>query len=186
MCAVEHLVEAVPNSVLFPFGSTWVPDWREVDTAKDQLISCIVSKKRRLPGHQLRHEIADWAIAQNISVDIIGHAYRPFDKKKDGLAPYRFSIVIENSVQPNYFTEKLIDAVLCETVPIYWGCPNIDRFLDTRGMIICKDKDDIRRAVLAASEKLYQKKLPHLLAVKERAARFGEFEKRAAEAVRAG
>ena len=43
--------------------------------------------------------------------------------------------VIENMREPNYFSEKLVDAVLCSTVPIYWGCPNLDRFVDPDGII---------------------------------------------------
>ena len=49
---------------------------------------------------------------------------------------YQFSIVIENSQQINYFTEKLIDCILTKTIPIYWGCPNISDFFDTTGWII--------------------------------------------------
>jgi hypothetical protein len=38
------------------------------------------------------------------------------------------SICIENSSQPNYFTEKIIDALLAWCMPLYWGCPNIEDF----------------------------------------------------------
>jgi len=49
---------------------------------------------------------------------------------------YQFSIVIENSQQINYFTEKIMDCILTKTIPIYWGCPNISEFFDTAGWII--------------------------------------------------
>ena len=49
-------------------------------------------------------------------------------KKEDGLKSYKYSIIIENSSEVNYFTEKLIDACLLETVPIYWGAPNISEY----------------------------------------------------------
>lgn len=50
--------------------------------------------------------------------------------------PFRFSIVIENSQQENYFTEKIIDCFLCKTVPIYWGCPNISDFFSIKGILV--------------------------------------------------
>lgn len=50
--------------------------------------------------------------------------------KLDGLLPYRYSIVLENSEQKNYWTEKLADAVLAWCFPVYLGCPNIDDFFD--------------------------------------------------------
>ena len=183
LTVVRHLLDVIPNGVFFPFGSTWVPDWRTLDVSKTKMVSSIASDKRSLPGHLLRHEIAAWIQAENLNVDLIGRGYRPFDRKSDGLASYRFSIIIENAVEPNYFTEKLIDAILCETIPIYLGCPNLDQFLDVRGMIICKDTEDIRRAVLSLSVEQYLDKLPYLRAIKDKAAWFGNNEKRAAQIV---
>jgi hypothetical protein len=48
--------------------------------------------------------------------------------KETGIDPYKYSIVLENSSQPNYFTEKLHDCLLLWSLPIYWGCPNIHEF----------------------------------------------------------
>eukprot|EP00415_Alexandrium_ostenfeldii_P002527 UN2527 len=47
----------------------------------------------------------------------------------------QFVLVIENSRHPNYFTEKLLDALLARCVPIYWGCENLRDFFDTEGVI---------------------------------------------------
>ena len=180
LTVVQHLLDVIPNGVFFPFGSTWVTDWRTIDVTKTHMVSHIASDKRFLPGHIYRHEIAAWVMEENLDVSLIGRGYRPFDRKSDGLAPYRFSIIIENSIEPNYFTEKLIDAILCETIPIYLGCPNIDQFLDTRGMIICRNTDDIRRTVLSLSVEQYHEKLPYLRAIKDKAAWYGDHETRAA------
>jgi hypothetical protein len=49
--------------------------------------------------------------------------------KWDGLKDYRYSLAVENSRGPNYFSEKICDALLCWTMPIYWGCTNIGDFL---------------------------------------------------------
>lgn len=48
--------------------------------------------------------------------------------KLPGLLPYSYSLVMENSIQRNYWTEKLADAYLAWCVPVYWGCPNISDF----------------------------------------------------------
>jgi hypothetical protein len=61
---------------------------------------------------------------------------------------FQFAIIIENSKQVNYFTEKIVDCLITKTIPIYWGCPNISDFFDTTGWIIL-DTIDI--------DKLYQK-----------------------------
>merc|ERR1719251_372662 len=47
----------------------------------------------------------------------------------------QFVLVVENSRHSNYFTEKLLDAMLARCVPVYWGCSNLANFFDTRGVI---------------------------------------------------
>ena len=42
-----------------------------------------------------------------------------------------YSVAVESSNEPNYFTEKLIDCLITKTIPIYWGCPNISEYFDT-------------------------------------------------------
>ena len=48
--------------------------------------------------------------------------------KYEGLQNYKYSICIENCRKENYFTEKFTDAILCWTIPIYYGCSNISNF----------------------------------------------------------
>jgi hypothetical protein len=55
--------------------------------------------------------------------------------KWDGLAPYHYSIAIENSYYTNYFTEKITDCFLAYTMPFYAGCPNINEFFDDRSFV---------------------------------------------------
>jgi hypothetical protein len=54
-----------------------------------------------------------------------GRGVHPIADKWDAVAPYRFHVSLENSQEPDYWTEKLGDAYLGLAVPIYWGCPNI-------------------------------------------------------------
>jgi hypothetical protein len=55
--------------------------------------------------------------------------------KKVGLNDYRFSIAIENSVLNNYFTEKFYDCILCDTIPVYYGAPNISDYIDSNSFL---------------------------------------------------
>lgn len=48
------------------------------------------------------------------------------EKKHQALVPYAYSIAIENSCEKNYLTEKFIDCIMCNTVPIYYGAPNVE------------------------------------------------------------
>jgi hypothetical protein len=179
----EDLLARIPNGLFFPYGSTWVTDWANRDLTKTQMCSLIASTKRSQEGHALRHEIAKWTRTQGAEVALLGQGYAPFEDKADGLAHYRYSVVIENVRERNCFTEKLLDAVLCQTVPIYWGCPNIADFMDTPGMILCDTPEDIRSAIRAMSDDDYNARLPHLRAIEPVAAAYGDLFERAARAV---
>lgn len=44
---------------------------------------------------------------------------------------YKFTFAFENSIDESYVTEKIFDALMSGTLPVYLGAPNIDRFLPT-------------------------------------------------------
>lgn len=180
----ERLLARIPNGIFFPLGGTWVPDWQSLPDGKTGMVSLIASAKRDTEGHRLRHAIVDWARAGGAPVDVMGRGYSPFERKSDGLAPYRYSVVIENGREPNYFSEKLLDAVLCRTVPIYWGCPNLERFFDTTPIVQCASEADLRRAVRAASEDDYAARRPALDKLRGPISAYADIDRRAAEAVR--
>ena len=175
----------IPNGLFLPYGTSWVPDWRDMRIEKTVMCSLIASAKRDSEGHKLRHRIVEHIRDRRLNIDVMGGGYAPFERKSDGLAPYRYSVVIENVREPNYFSEKLIDALLCLTVPIYWGCPNIGEYFDTSGMVICQSEEDIGAALAEMSEVDYAVRLPALEAVREVADGYTVLEQRAAEAVRA-
>lgn len=48
---------------------------------------------------------------------------------------YKFMICFENKSQPNYFTEKLINAYYGKTIPIYWGCSNVSDYINMNSIL---------------------------------------------------
>lgn len=178
-----ELMRSVPNGLFVLFGTTWVPDWEALDLTKDRNLSLIASKKRSLPGHKLRHKSVDWIRAEGISADIMRRGYKPFTFKSEGLARYRFSVVIENCREKNYFTVKLIDALLCRIVPIYWGCPNVADFFDTDGMIVCETFEDLKAAIRSADVEMYRQKMDAVLANIPNAAYYGDYYGRIAQSL---
>ena len=181
----ETLLASIPNGAFFPLGTTWVPEWRDLRPEKTAMCSLIASSKRDTTGHRLRHQIAEWVRDTAKDVELLGRGYRAFNRKAEGLVPYRYSVVIENMREQNYFSEKLVDAVLCDTVPIYWGCPNLDRFIDPSGIIQCQTAEDIKRALVSMSKQDFARRLPGLQAIKPVLSEYCDLEKRAAIVVRA-
>lgn len=179
------LLAAIPNGQYFVFGSTWVPDWRDKDVTKTKMLSLITSSKRRLAGHKLRHAVVTDLQAQGINADIMGGGFQWFDDKAEGLAPYRYSIVIENTREAGYFTEKLLDAFLLNTVPIYWGAPDITDFFAPEGMVICETKAQIVAAAKAVSEADFDTRQSALAANRKVAIRYADMLRNAARLIEA-
>ena len=66
---------------------------------------------------------------------------------------FQFSVVVENTKESNYFSEKLVDCLLMKTIPIYWGCPNISAWFDTTGWV-CIQANTIDELLIELQKKL--------------------------------
>lgn len=55
--------------------------------------------------------------------------------KKQFLSQYKFTIAFENDIFPGYQTEKLYDAMIADSLPIYCGDPFIGEVFNTKSFI---------------------------------------------------
>jgi GR25 family glycosyltransferase involved in LPS biosynthesis len=53
----------------------------------------------------------------------------------DIIKEYKFMICMENSQVENYWTEKLVNGYIGNTIPIYWGDPNITDIFNSKSFI---------------------------------------------------
>jgi alpha(1,3/1,4) fucosyltransferase len=70
-----------------------------------------------------------------------GYRLPPGDRyqvKVDWLASYRFNIAFENTRRAGWCTEKLVDPLHVNTIPIYWGDPRVKEFFNPESFI-CRD-----------------------------------------------
>ncbi|MDI9371019.1 MAG: hypothetical protein GX181_07635 [Synergistaceae bacterium] len=100
---------------------------------KTGLISVVCSAKRGREGHRIRDEFVSYLERIQIpGLDIFGTGrQRVAACKRDAIMPYRYHIVMENSVCPHYWTEKLADCYLGGAFPFYWGCPNLEEYFSS-------------------------------------------------------
>ena len=180
----KQLLNILNNGSFFYFGSTFLKNLDKIDIQKNNLASLIASSQNKLKGHKLRHKIAKYIKNNELNIAVIGRGYKPFENKEDGLKSFRYSIVIENSSEQDYFTEKLVDACLLETIPIYWGAPNISKYFDIRGFIVCNSSDEIENALKNLSIRDYNRKIKWIKKNKEIALYHANLMKRAALIIR--
>ena len=55
----------------------------------------------------------------------------------------KFTIAFENEKYPGYSTEKIIDAFIARTIPIYWGDETITDNINQKSFIYCNSSKDI-------------------------------------------
>ena len=67
--------------------------------------------------------------------------------KQAFLKEYKFTLAIENSSQPGYVTEKLFDPFLAQSLPIYWGCPNISSHCNVNSIVNVMDYNSLDEVV---------------------------------------
>ena len=81
--------------------------------------------------------------------------------KIDFMTPFKFSIIFENASYPGYTTEKIYDAMVANTIPIYWGNPLVNLEFNPKAFINCHDYhsfDEVIERVVEVdqSERLYR------------------------------
>lgn len=103
---------------------------------KKDSISCISSNLTQLNGHTKRLRFLNFLKENRFEFDLFGRGINSIEDKFDALYPYKYSIAIENSSYPHYWTEKIADCFLSWTMPIYYGCSNITSYFPSESMII--------------------------------------------------
>lgn len=96
---------------------------------KTDKISVVCSNAATTPGQRLR--LAFLArLKERLGGRLVhyGRGFEPIDDKMDAILPHRFHLVLENSEQPHYWTEKLADSYLGWAFPLYVGCPNLSEY----------------------------------------------------------
>lgn len=95
--------------------------------------------------------------------DRIGDAYNGdwCTPKVEYQRGFRFSIAFENSSSSGYTTEKIVHALAADTIPIYWGNPDVGREFNPRRIVNCHEYDSIEAIIarvreLDSNEDLYR------------------------------
>jgi hypothetical protein len=150
----ENILRICPNARPYIVATAWITldEVKTIDITKKRFeVSSVFGNKLTTVGHNFRRNIfLNRDMFKSIPCNFFLSCNADFvneeekanikkchpDTKFDLFKESQFHLVIENSRQTNYFTEKLLDTLITYTIPIYYGCPNIDEFFDTSGWII--------------------------------------------------
>ena len=145
----EHLLHLSQKfKLVLPNAVSWIKEHKIYE--KSKLVSMIATNKTDSVGHRYRRTVME---KYKDDVDLYGLG-TPVPKIL-AMKDYMFSIVMDSSTKPQYFTEKINDCFVTGTIPIFWGNPKIHKFFNMDGVIFL----DSRFNINDLSEELYYSKM---------------------------
>ncbi len=106
---------------------------------KDLTISWLTNADTFMEGQVNRLNFWNYIQNANLDIDFFGKGFpapvKPIEVKWDGVAPYKYTLAIENYSGLYYWSEKIADAFLGYTMPIYYGCTNITDYFPKESFV---------------------------------------------------
>lgn len=175
LSSYPDVLSTCENSELFLYASCWILTREDkqranhrteyfniFNTNKKFQLSFVMSNKNFLPGHSLRHECRE-IISKPRGYNLVFPTSIPMGEKYKLFEDTMFHIAIENTININYISEKIIDCFMSYTIPIYWGCPNIGEYFNTKGIIFFDTKEQLNNILNNLTEKDYYDRLDAVL-----------------------
>jgi hypothetical protein len=137
---------------------------------KTKEISVFCSNQTMTGDHRARFRFVS-ALKEHFGnrLDWFGNGINPLEQKWDGLAPYKYTIVLENQATSHVLTEKIQDAFLALSFSLYWGASEAKEIFGENSFISI-DIKDIHGSITLIEQLLesdsYEARLPSLLAAK--------------------
>ena len=154
-----HLM--IPYFFMKPFN--------EIPLSDKKVFSMQVAGNHEYKSYNLRRHLVRWFMENqpkdllfygnswnNLKNDLSQKAQESFDEQYGGYVPdkikairnSRFVFAFENAQHNGYISEKIFDVMLADSVPVYWGAPDIDNYVPKDCFINYED--------FGSFDKLYQ------------------------------
>lgn len=112
----------------------WFKKNHQIHKTKKMSVFC--SNQQVTADHRLRFKFVK-ALKEHFGdqLDWYGNGVNSLAEKWDGIAPYKYHIVLENQSRNNIITEKLYDSFLALAYPIYCGAPNVNEYFNVDSIL---------------------------------------------------
>lgn len=167
------IYRGAPPYVFWHLIRTW--DWLKKASMprKSIQLGVINSGLQNISGHERRREFMKRLDRSSLDYAMWGRGiehgeyrgYRGFAPSKWRVhAASRYSIVMENTIADFYWSEKIADALLAWSVPLYYGSPKIFDYFPEEAIIPIdiRDPDCVRRIESLMASDRWEKRIPAL------------------------
>jgi hypothetical protein len=159
---------------------------KAVNKEKQNKVATICSEKNFDDGHILRNNFLRFIDEQSIMdeqslIDVWGrqnyHQFKsykgmvPNDDKYNVYANYKYCFAAENNSEINYATEKIWECILCESLCFYWGCPNLEEYIEADAFVRLPLEDPTQALAIiqqAIAEDWWSQRIKVIKQMKER------------------
>lgn len=171
-----------PNNVEWHLSKTY-QELKTMTVVKkieyESVVSTVLSAKYQDPGHIKRIDFVKFLEKKGVPIHVYGDnkwKYKnykgslPYHCKDDGIFPYKYHFNVENHSDPNYFTEKIVDAILGESLCFYNGCYNLMEYLPKEAFVylhLSNFEHDCKIVQRAIKEDWYSQRLPYIKKAKK-------------------
>lgn len=141
-----------PRHKRFPIWAGWdmkkicLPKDVQVYKEKKKFCCMLVSNPKAKERIEFFHKLSEYKkvdsagrYLNNIGISV--------ENKMEFIKDYKFVISFENSSYPGYTTEKLIEPMFSNTIPIYWGNPKVGTDFNTKSFINIDDFESHDEAI---------------------------------------
>lgn len=137
----------------------------------EDVISAVLSDKYSDSGDIKRIDFVKFCESKGMSVHVFGSDkwgymdYKgslPNHENDKAMFPYKYVFNCENISIKNYYTEKIIDAILSECLCFYSGCYNIREYIDERAYVyleLSNFEDDYQKVKKAIEGNLWEERI---------------------------
>jgi len=111
-------------------------------------IITIISEKNFDEGHKKRIDFINFVERKTEGDKLINvygrenyHKFKSYsgklkqDKKENHYINYKYCFAVENNYEDNYASEKIWEPILCEMLCFYWGCPNLEKYVNSKAFV---------------------------------------------------
>lgn len=103
----------------------------EAWTKKTKSCCMVVSNHKALDRINFFNKLSKY-IQVDSGGKVLNNVGGPVSNKKEFIKEYKFVISFENECHDGYTTEKIIEPMFVDSIPIYWGNKNVDRDFNTK------------------------------------------------------
>ena len=137
------------------------PDAETIFLQKKKFCCFVVSNENCPTRNKFFHQLSRYKKVDSRG-KYLNNIGAPVKDKKTFISDYKFVLSFENKSYPGYVTEKIVEPMIVNSIPIYWGDPYINNDFNSKSFVNINDFKSIKQAInyiieLDNDDRLYKK-----------------------------